>query len=278
MKRELNRLNAGYFYGTVLRTCATTEFTLTETAYSSGVKLPEHAHERAYFCFVLQGSFAESYGSQSRECHATTLIFHPCGEMHSDHFHTAARCFNLQMDSKLTDRLQPQIPMMNCSAHSHGGLLAQLATRLYSEFRGMDELSPLVLEALTLEMIVEAFRHSSRQQKGGPPRWLVRARELLDDEFPEPHTLSGIAAYAQVHPAHLARAFRRHQGCTVGEYVRRRRIEFACDRISRSAAPLSQIALEAGFSHQSHFSVTFKRVMGMTPDEYRRMTARAKHA
>ena len=207
MKRELNRLNAGYFYGTVLRSCATTEFTLTETAYSSGVKLPEHAHERAYFCFVLQGCFAESYGSQSHECHATTLIFHPRGEMHSDYFHTAARCFNLQIDSKLTDRLQLQTPMMDCLAHFRGGLLAQLAARLYREFRGMDELSPLVVEALTLEMVVEAFRHSSRQQKGGPPRWLNRARKLLDDDFREPHTLSEISAYAQVHPAHLAATF-----------------------------------------------------------------------
>ena len=278
MKRELNRLNAGYFYGTVLRSCATTEFTLTETAYSSGVKLPEHAHERAYFCFVLQGCFAESYGSQSHECHATTLIFHPRGEMHSDYFHTAARCFNLQIDSKLTDRLQLQTPMMDCLAHFRGGLLAQLAARLYREFRGMDELSPLVVEALTLEMVVEAFRHSSRQQKGGPPRWLNRARKLLDDDFREPHTLSEISAYAQVHPAHLARDFRRRQGCTVGEYIRRRRIEFACDRISRSNASLSQIALEAGFSHQSHFSVTFKRVIGMTPDEYRRIFTHANHA
>ncbi len=46
---------------------------------------------------------------------------------------------------------------------------------------------------------------------------------------------------------HLARTFRRCHGCTVGDYVRRLRMEFACQRLADSEAFLAQIALEAGF-------------------------------
>src|SRR5438876_6649352 len=46
-------------YGTVLRSSAVAEFTLTETAYTPGLQLPKHSHQSAYFCFVLQGSFTE---------------------------------------------------------------------------------------------------------------------------------------------------------------------------------------------------------------------------
>ena len=68
---------------------------------------------------------------------------------------------------------------------------------------------------------------------------------------------------------HLARAFRKHFGCTPGEYVRHLRIEFASRELSKSDTPLVEIALAAGFAHQSHFSRIFKRQTGMTPSAFR---------
>jgi AraC family transcriptional regulator len=64
--------------------------------------------------------------------------------------------------------------------------------------------------------------------------------------------------------------FRTNVGCTPGEYVRRLRVEFACHRISSSDMPLIEIALEAGFSDQSHLTKNFKRYTGMTPARFRR--------
>jgi len=59
---------SGYPYGETLRNISVPGFTLTETAYNSTLKLPKHSHEQAYFCFVLGGSFTESYGRRSRSC------------------------------------------------------------------------------------------------------------------------------------------------------------------------------------------------------------------
>jgi len=73
-----------------------------------------------------------------------------------------------------------------------------------------------------------------------------------------------------IHPVHLAREFRRHYQCTIGEYVRRLKVEYACLQISVSEASLHQIALAAGFFDQSHFARTFKQIMGVTPGNYRR--------
>jgi AraC family transcriptional regulator len=73
-----------------------------------------------------------------------------------------------------------------------------------------------------------------------------------------------------VHPDHLVHAFRRQYHCTVGEYVRQLRIEFACRQITSSDMPLAEIAVEAGFADQSHFTKTFKRLVGMTPSEFQR--------
>jgi AraC family transcriptional regulator len=70
----------------------------------------------------------------------------------------------------------------------------------------------------------------------------------------------------------LERPYRGHgrHECTVGEYVRRLRVEYACRQFARTGAPLVDIALAAGFCEQSQLTRTFKRVTGFTPAEYRR--------
>jgi AraC family transcriptional regulator len=53
--------------------------------------------------------------------------------------------------------------------------------------------------------------------------------------------------------------------------VRRLRIEEAARRFAAGAVPLVEVALDAGFADQAHFSRVFKQVTGLTPGEYRKM-------
>jgi AraC family transcriptional regulator len=141
--------------------------------------------------------------------------------------------------------------------------------RLYREFREFDDFSSLTIEGLTLELIAETSRRSTRKSEPKPPLWLRRAREILDERFDENLTLVALSESVGVHPVHLAREFRRFYRLTVGDYVRKRRIEVACRQISDTDFPFSEIALAAGFFDQSHFARTLKKFTGMTPSEYR---------
>src|SRR5262245_35676700 len=71
------------------------------------------------------------------------------------------------------------------------------------------------------------------------------------------------------HPVHLAREFHKYYQCTIGEYLRKLRIDFACHEVISSDSTLAEIALDAGFFDQSHFSRTFKCHTGLTPTEFR---------
>lgn len=259
------KLARGQFYGQISRSREVAPFILTETTYPSGRKLPRHSHERAYFCFVLRGRFAEVCGKRSHECQAATLIFHPSAETHSDHFQTEARCFNIQIDARLTDR----DTRLEQRADFHGGPPAHLATKLYREFREMDEVSELAIEGLGLEIIAEAARAIKKAAHRTQP-WLERARELLHAQFAERLTIAHVAAAVGVHPTHLAREFHRRHKRTIGDYVRQLRIEFACRELSSSVTPISEIALAAGFFDQSHFSRTVKLCTGFSPAVYRK--------
>jgi AraC family transcriptional regulator len=259
----------GSLYGDILGSTSIAGFTLTETAYVPGLRLPQHSHEQAYFCFVLGGSFTEVYGQHSRSGHPSTLIFHPAGETHADLFHTTSRCFDIQMDTRWLERVRPPSRTISTPADFCGGQLANLAARLYREFRQLDEFSGLAVEGLALELIAEASRCSLKEPGRTPPHWLERVRAILHEQLGDRPSLVTLAQSVAVHPVHLAREFRRFYRCTIGEYVRQSRIEFACHQISTSDASLSDIAQAAGFFDHSHFARTFKTHMGMTPNQYR---------
>lgn len=265
-----------YPYGEILRNISVSGFTLTETAYTPILKLPKHSHKKAYFCFVLSGSFTEAYGKCLRSCRPSTLVFHPAGETHSDQFHTSTCCFNIQMNAPWLERVSQQSKLIDRPAHFNDGRLAHLAGLIYREFRALDEFSSLAVEGLILEMIADVSRHVVKESTPIPPRWLKEAREMLCEHLTEHLTLAQLAESVNVHPAHLAREFRRFYRCTVGAYVRQQRVEFACRLISSSDAPLGEIALAAGFFDQSHFARAFKASTGKTPGQYRKALSSRK--
>jgi AraC family transcriptional regulator len=176
------------------------------------------------------------------------------------------------MSSRWLDLVGCESSFINSPAYFQSGRPGQLMAKIYLEFCKFDEFSPLVIEGLVLEMLGQASRQSVKHRsRNGAPGWLARVRELLHDRFDEGLPFSEIARTAGVHETHLSREFHRYFGCTVGEYVRRLRVDFACRRLSATDAPLAEIALAAGFFDQSHFTRTFKSQTGMTPHKYRRV-------
>lgn len=262
------KYNFQVLHGSIIRNKMIAGFALTETAYDAGLQIPVHRHDFAYFCFVLQGGFNESYEKRNQSCNPLSLVFHPPQEAHSDKFYVATKCFNLQLsDSFLerTARLLAETPV-----DSGGAVSSRIAAKIYKEFRHTDELSSLIVEGLMLELVGEAVRCAKNSHRAKPPIWLIRSRELLHDRFREGLSLSEIAAAVGVHETHLSREFKRYYRSTVGAYLRRLRIEFACRALAASNAPLSEIALSSGFADQSHFTKTFGQVMQMSPACYRK--------
>jgi AraC family transcriptional regulator len=77
--------------------------------------------------------------------------------------------------------------------------------------------------------------------------------------------LETLARVAGVHRVHVARAFRDHLGCTVGDYVRRLRVQRACELLTATSLSLPDVAVRAGFFDQSHMTRVVKRFLGTTP-------------
>lgn len=275
----VTKLAPGAFFGRPHHCRQVAGTTLMESLYDSEAIIPPHEHATAYFDFVLEGFCREVVHGQARQRGRGSLAFHPAGEVHTNHWHDGtARCFHIDPGSTLLDRLHAYAPALDQPVLFAGGPAPWLMQRIYDEFRCTDAVSALAVEGLTLELLAVGARQGPRAERT-PPRWLRQVRDLLQEAFRQRLTLDGIAGAVGVHPAHLARVFRQRHGCTVGDYVRSLRIEYACQCLRTSDTALATIALAAGFSDQSHFSKAFKRQTGMSPAVFREsVISRKAHA
>lgn len=255
--RQLNSMEAG-------------SFILTEAVNMPLATLPPHAHELACITFILRGSCVETIDRRSHECSPYSTIIKPAGEVHSNKYGSAgARCLIVEVKTERLHTVRSFSQTLERAAHLRGGSINSFAVRIYKEFKIADSASLLSLEGLMLEVLGQVTRHNLKALTFTPPRWLLRAKELCHERFSQPLTLHDIANEVGVHPAHLARMFRRHYQQTVGEYVRRLRLDYAARELTQSDKPLVEIASATGFYDQSHFTHCFKLHTGLTPSEYR---------
>ncbi len=249
---------------------------MTETSYQRGLHIAPHAHELACFVFVLQGNFSETCGRRARECGPLTLLYRPAGEVHANRFSIAGgQCLNVELEPAWLARVRrysARLPVLDDSAEWRGGWAGWLGVRLGREFRQFDEVSPLAIEACLLEIVAAALRERAQPVAAQVPRWLVRSEEFLRAHYVESLAVTQVADAVGVHPAHLARVFRAHFGCTIGDYLRQLRIDSASRKLAETECALSEIATAAGFYDQAHFTRTFKRLTGLTPAEFRAST------
>lgn len=107
---------------------------------------------------------------------------------------------------------------------------------------------------------------------GREPGAVARAKELLAASLAEPPSLERLAAAVSLSPFHFARVFRCATGLPPHAWLKQRRLEQARALLRSGCAPL-QVAMQLGFSDQSHLSRQFKQSYGVSPGEYRRACA-----
>jgi AraC family transcriptional regulator len=245
-----------------------------QSHYHAGVVRQRHYHDSTWVVFTFSGSFALTMRSRESVLLPKSLLYVPAGETHANVFGCrGAEVFITAIDPAwIGDRLE----IIAAEAHqpriAPAGYLQGLALKMFQEFRSPDELSDLIVEGAFLELLGRWFRQKIHQHRAAPS-WLHRVKALLQDSFRDSISLSHIAQTAGVHPSHVAREFHRVYGMTVGDYMRKLRVEFVAERLihaHKDTVSLTDLALCAGFSSHAHMASVFKRTTGMTPTEYRK--------
>lgn len=259
----------------LVRNHRTDELNLCEVIYPPTLSQPRHTHKFASFSFVLKGNYAESLNRKTYSRQAATVVFHPPEESHAVEFENDVQILSVEFSFERLSKLRQQCEIFDASASCRSERANWLGNGIYREFCRMDAFSMLAIEGLILELLAEASRCRIGANDKNIPRWLIQTKDFLHENFTESFTLEEIAKIADVHPVHLSRVFREKFDCTIGEYVRRLRVEFASKQIALTENSLSEIAHAAGFADQSHLNKTFKTVFGLTPAEHRKISRRS---
>jgi AraC-like DNA-binding protein len=101
-----------------------------------------------------------------------------------------------------------------------------------------------------------------------------KLRGYLSSAPDKPHRLDALARVFESTPWRLCRSFRGATGTTIHRYLLEVRLRRALDFLADGCRDLAGLALDLGFSSHSHFTVTFRKLFGVTP-EMVRMIARA---
>lgn len=262
-----DRVGEGPF-GTLLRRVELPAAALTSTAYPPRLRLTPHAHTAGFLLFVRDGGFLERHGSASESVDRFSCIYRPAYDEHANAFDEGGAVLTaIDLNPAWLARLR-DAGFSGERFRVRSPLVQQFGDRLEAELTAPDSMSEMIVESLVTEVVVFASRLANTNERAGNV-WIERARRLIEDEFASPLSLSGIASAIGVHPVHLARQFRAAHGCTVGESIRRVRVNAARRELAMTDRPIAEIAQATGFFDHSQLTKTFKRVTGETPSMYR---------
>jgi AraC family transcriptional regulator len=251
-------------------------FLVADNYFPPDLHLGSHYHERPCVSIILEGAFDELMCGKTYALPPSSVLSKPAGERHSDKFLRAgARILAIEPDLQETERIGPYLNVLTSVSSFRDYGVAGVAWRIVREMHAPDAVTPLAVDGLVLELLAMAARREvPLPKRNSPPSWLAQAQEFLHANFTQAVRVADLAAQLGVHPVHLARVFRAHFGASPASYVRRLRLEWSRMQLSTSSRSLSELALEAGFADQSHFSRAFKRHTGLTPEQYRQATQR----
>jgi AraC family transcriptional regulator len=101
--------------------------------------------------------------------------------------------------------------------------------------------------------------------------WQMRKiQEFVDDRISCRLLVSDLSAVVQMSEAHFSRLFKLGFGESPHAFILRRRLELAARLMLESTAPLSDIALQCGFTDQAHLCKQFRQAVKQTPAAWRR--------
>jgi AraC family transcriptional regulator len=181
------------------------------------------------------------------------------------------------LDAFTDEALGPRIADLSCAPAIIDPILAHLGAALLPAFKKHAEVSPLFVDQVSLALQAHVAvnyggLHLPVRRTGGLLPWQeARAKDYLTATPPSEVSIAGVAATCNLSRSYFIKAFKKTTGRTPHRWLLERRVDRAKELL-RHSCPIAEIALECGFSDQSHFTRVFTNLLGMPPGVWRRQS------
>jgi AraC family transcriptional regulator len=236
--------------------------------YRPSSRMAPHRHDQASLCLVLSGHYLDRIRGEETEHRSGHLLFCPPFEAHAQVFSKlGALKLIMRPTGEALDHLAERTPL-DRAPFVRSPRLAGIGAQLAAELRSNDESSGIIIEGLIGEMLGLLGRYPSGPRRGADT--LTRAAyDFVLERAGAGVSVGEVAAAVGGDPLRLSLDFRRAYGLTIGQHARKARLTHAMERLALGSEPLSQVASDAGFYDQAHFTRAFKAAYGMAPGRFR---------
>jgi two-component system response regulator YesN len=125
------------------------------------------------------------------------------------------------------------------------------------------------LEAVEKSKLIAFSSYLSGEEGKIKQEYARRTIQYIKDHYEENIQVPSIANALKVSESHLSKVFKETMHATIGEYLTQYRIKEACRLLKNPDYRINEVSDKVGYTDQRYFSVTFKRIMGVTPGNFR---------
>ena len=145
--------------------------------------------------------------------------------------------------------------------------LRELLQETSSQIEFYQEISQGLVSAL-LVLVMRLIR-INREDEAALSQECQKIKEYLDQNFTSPITLDSLSETVYISKHYLSHLFKEQTGVSPIKYLTSKRMEKACELLSETELPVSEVSKAVGYENPLYFSQVFKRIYGISPVKYR---------
>lgn len=240
-------------------------------------KIPNHFHEYYEIGFIEQGTRLITCQSKEYKVMAGDIVLFNPDDKHSCEADTDDyldyRCIHVPstiLEGILQEyygvKTLPCFPSAFYNNDTLYCLLKDLHQMILCEKKGLEKEEHLLLFLHELLINVSSFGVPKKEVSVTSDA-VSEACDFIERHFSQDISLDMLCEIAGFSKYHFIRSFTQIKGISPYSYISALRVKRA-QELLRANMPLCEIALELGYSHQSHFTNAFKKTVGMTPKQY----------
>ncbi len=226
--------------------------------------------------FLIRGDMAHGYADTDRMA-LVNILFDPrrlrlptAGLNDVPGYHAL---FRVEPRLRQTDQFRHRLRLSPDELAEAASLIAELEEELGKKVPGYRFAAVTSLMALIGFLSRHYFKTARVEQR--PLRKMSEVLSHIEEHYPDPIPMSLLTRLAGVSESTLTRAFHKIMGCSPIDHVIRVRVGRAADLLRRTDMRVTDAAFECGFADSNYFSRQFRKVMGVSPMEYRKQGGRA---
>ena len=177
------------------------------------------------------------------------------------------------------NKTESATPLFGCLQEPVVGAANDDLNRTLSAFAREAVAPDNLFDILSESWTMQALAYLSRTHRTAPAKHYGgftnasrgRIEDYLRTHMSEKILITDLARSAGVSPRHFLRAFRQSFNSTPLQFILELRIQEAKSRLTSSAEGVTEVALACGFSHTQHFSTAFRKYVGTSPSQFRKV-------